>query len=156
MGGSVARGCWRGVCDCVVGGGMSEMNYRWEQCYEWGDAKLWAIVDDESAAKRSVTSHLLVVNHEWADSIGRPFEQCELPQRIIDLLNGDTQHQEHAATKMRTYKAPPNGDPYSHDGLKDLERQCADAAREGDSSLLEMAALAIRRLLHQQKKWCLS
>jgi len=134
------------VSNALLRGG----NYRWEQCYELGRRKLWAIVDDESAANRSVTSHLLVVNHQWADSIGRPFEDCELPQRIIALLNQDDGHWDRAVSVMRTYKAPPNNKPYSDEGLRDLQRQCLDAASSGDSSLLEMAGLAIKRLLDEK------
>lgn len=124
------------------------MNYRWEQSYEHGGRRLWAIVDDESAENRSVCSHLLVVNHRWADSLGRPFPDCELPQRIIALLNADESHFERSASLMRVYRAPENGLPYSREGLKDLERQLFEAARAGDSSLLEMAAIAIQRLLN--------
>lgn len=125
-------------------------NYRWEQCYELGRRRLWAIVDDESAATGRVTSHLLVVNHQWADSIGRPFEDCELPQRIVALLNEDAGHFDRAVSIMRAYKAPPNNKPYSDEGLRDLQRQCLDAASKGDSSLLEMAGLAIKRLLDER------
>lgn len=123
------------------------MNYRWEQCYELGNRVLWAIVDDESDAKRSVTSHLLVVNHQWAKSLSREFPDCELPQRIIALLNADEGHFDRAVSAMRRYRAPLNGDPYSDEGLRDLQKQCEEAASAGDSALLEMAALAIRRLL---------
>jgi hypothetical protein len=122
------------------------LNYRWERCYELDGERHWAIVDDESAAKRCVTSHLLVVNHEWADSLGRPFDQCELPQRIIALLNADERHFERSVATMRRYKAPANGLPYSEEGLKDLEDQCHKAARAGDSALLEQAAIVIGRL----------
>jgi hypothetical protein len=131
------------------------LNYRWERCYELDGELHWAIVDDESASKGCVTSHLLVVTHEWADSLGRPFDQCELPQRIIALLNSDERHFERSVTAMRRYKAPANGRPYSDDGLKDLEDQCHRAARAGDSALLEQAAIVIGRLrsdlaLHKQ------
>ena len=51
-----------------------------------------------------------------------------------------------ACEVMRTYKSPANGDPYSPEGLDDLERQLGEASRVGDSSLLEMAALTIRKL----------
>jgi hypothetical protein len=121
-------------------------NYRWEQCYELHDGVYWAIVDDDSAAEGRITDHLLVVNHEWADSLGRPFPDCEMPQRIIALLNDDDGHFDRAVTYLRTYKAPPNGEPFSDEGLIDLENQCIEAAKYGDSSLMEMAALAIRRL----------
>jgi hypothetical protein len=53
---------------------------------------------------------------------------------------------------VRVYKAPRNGKPYSEEGLHDLERQCLDAAKDGDSSLLEMAGLAIRRLLSERRE----
>ena len=122
-------------------------NYRWEKCYEvGGGVLLWAIVSDESAAKRSVESHLLVVNHEWEDSIGRPFMECELPQRIVALLNGDTDYENSVLAKVRTYKAPENNKPFSDEGIQDLEQQLMDAAKVADSSLLEMASLAIKRL----------
>jgi len=127
-------------------------SYRWEQCYEHGRNRLWAIVDDESAASGRVSCHLLVVNHRWADSLGRPFAECELPQRIIALLNADEGHFERAITKLRRYKSPANGLPYSESGLRDLEQQCLEASRAGDSSLLEMAGLAIRRLLNIQQR----
>jgi hypothetical protein len=64
-------------------------NYRWEQCYELDDAILWAIVDDESHKEGLVTSHLLVVNHEWAESLGTPFPECDLPKRIVAALNNE-------------------------------------------------------------------
>ena len=50
---------------------------------------------------------------------------------------------------MQYYKAPQNNKPFSDAGLRDLERQCFDAAKDGDSPLLEMAGLAIRRLLER-------
>lgn len=65
-------------------------NYRWEQCYELAEGEvLWAIVDDVSHSEGLITSHLLVVNHEWADSFGVPFPECPLPKRIVSLLNED-------------------------------------------------------------------
>jgi len=79
-------------------------NYRWEQCYEL-ESMHWAIVTDESRERRSVVSHLLVVNHEWADSLGTPFPECELPKRIIELLNSD-------ANELAIYK-----DAYDRSGL---------------------------------------
>lgn len=55
-------------------------NYRWEQCYQLHDGVYWAIVDDESNKTGRVTSHLLVVNHEWAESFGTPFPGDHLPK----------------------------------------------------------------------------
>jgi hypothetical protein len=125
---------------------VSAMNYKWKRCYETCDGlRLWAIVDDESEAKRSVTSHLLVVNHEWVDSLGRRFQDCELPQRIIALLNSDEKHFSRAVTKMRRYKTH-GADPFADDAICDLERQLHEASRAGDSSLLEMAAITLRNL----------
>jgi hypothetical protein len=67
--------------------GECEMNYRWEQCYEMNDGVYWAIVDDDSQAEGMVSSHLLVVNHCWAESLGVPFQENEFPKRIVQLLN---------------------------------------------------------------------
>ena len=47
---------------------------------------------------------------------------------------------------MQEYKSPANRNPFSREGLLDLAKQCLDAAGTGDSALLEMAGLAIRRL----------
>lgn len=68
---------------------MKNLNYRWEQCYEMHDGVYWAIVDNQSQSEGLVSSHLLVVNHCWADSLGIPFPENEFPKRIIDLLNGE-------------------------------------------------------------------
>ncbi len=124
-----------------------EHNYRWKRCYETCDGrKHWAIVSDESEANRRVCSSLLVVEHEWVDFLGRRFQDCELPQRIIALLNADESHFSRSVTKMRRYKSPENGLPYSDEGIADLEKQLHEASRAGDSALLEMAAIALRRV----------
>lgn len=54
---------------------------------------------------------------------------------------------EEKISKARHYKSPENGKPFSPEGIKDLQVQLFTAAKDIDSSLLEMAALAIGRLL---------
>lgn len=53
-----------------------------------------------------------------------------------------------------TYKSPPNNKPFSDEGLRDLSQQCLDQSSIYDSALLEMAGLAIRRLLDEKSKTC--
>ena len=127
-------------------------NYRWEQCYEWGDKKLWAIVDDESARNNCVTSHLLVVNHLWANSLGRPFPDCELPQRIIARLNEDETELERALALARDYIRPASVQHYTDAAWEDLQHACRDAGKKSDSGLLEAAGHAIRHLRIELKR----
>jgi hypothetical protein len=49
---------------------------------------------------------------------------------------------------MKSYKSPEGGLPFDGAGLLSLANQCLDASRDADSSLLEMAGLALRRIAH--------
>ncbi len=127
-------------------------NYRWEQCYEWHDEVLWAIVDDESARNRAVSSHLLVVNHSWAESLGRPFPECELPQKIIARLNEDDSGLERALASVRDYIRPASVEHYTDEAWEHLQQACLDGWKTASSGLLEEAGLAIRHLRMELKQ----
>lgn len=49
-----------------------------------------------------------------------------------------------------SYRSPENGMPFSPEGLLDMAHQLFDEAKKQDSSLLELAGLAIRRTAHDQ------
>ncbi len=49
------------------------------------------------------------------------------------------------------YQCPDDGQPFSRDGMRNLQQQLFDASKRCDSALLDMAALAIRRLLDERE-----
>ena len=71
-------------------------------------------------------------------------QQCE-------RLREDLRDEREKLELCRRYKPPENGYPFSEEGFRDLQSQCEYVAREGNSSLLEMAGLAIARLLDARK-----
>lgn len=83
---------------------------------------------------------------------GRLCKECW--RRLDKLLasndeSGDANASPAQILAMRTYLSPTNGDPFSKDGMRCLASQCLDAGRVADSSLLEMAGLALKRLLNE-------
>lgn len=83
---------------------------------------------------------LRVITDEWVES----GECCN--QTTIDLANACRKLL--AEIHASQYKGHESGQPFSSEGLLDMAHQCLDASREQDSSLLEMAGLALRRVAH--------